>query len=298
MKKKANVRTYDLVHEAIRQQDIVMTHRQQGFTVFNQEVVSPHLVITYCHEGSARGIYDRREWKYGKGDLFIVMPEHLVNQLWCSDDFVFTRIVVSAQLVKETLAYGLTHVKDPQRLGTMLRLNTAQTRPLLTIANLLADISAEKAGDPALLRQALTDLLLSGYRLLCLYGADQEEKGDVRSRSNLFADFCRLVVEHWRESREVQFYAGQLGLTPKYFAKVFRSVSGGLSPTEWIEQYVIMQAKRIIASHPDWSFSAIAADIGFNEPQSFHRYFKRITGIIASEYRYSLTSENQVNMYK
>ena len=256
--------------------------------VFNQEVVSPHLVITYCHEGSARGIYDLGEWTYSKGELFIVMPEHLVNQLWCSSDFVFTRIVVSAQLVSEAFAYGLNHVGEPLHLSTKIRLNSAQAQRLLTIADLLADISTEKAGDPALVRQALTDLLLVGYRLLCLYAAGQEQKSDTHSRTDLFANFCRLVVEHWRESREVQFYAERLDLTPKYFAKVFRQVSGGLSPTTWIEQYVTMQAKRLIAQHPDWTFSTIAADIGFNEPQSFHRYFKRVTGITASDYRESL----------
>ena len=294
MKKNASIKTYDQVHEAIRQQDIVVTHRQQGFTVFNQEVVSPHLVITYCHEGSARGIYDMREWTYSKGELFIVMPEHLVNQLWCSGDFVFTRIVISAQLVKEAIAYGLNHVSEPLNLGTKIRLNTLQAQRLLTIADLLADIGTESAGDQTLLRQALTDQLLVGYRLLCIYAAGQEQKSDNRNRTDLVADFCRLVVEHWRESREVQFYAERLGLTPKYFAKVFRQVSGGLSPTAWIEQYVTMQAKRLISQHPNWTFSTIAADIGFNEPQSFHRYFKRVTGITASEYRDSLTSNKEV----
>ncbi len=49
---------------------------------------------------------------------------------------------------------------------------------------------------------------------------------------------------------EVQFYATQLNLTPKHFSKVIRIAANGLSPADWIEQYIIAQAKRMIEARP------------------------------------------------
>ena len=41
----------------------------------------------------------------------------------------------------------------------------------------------------------------------------------------------------------VNFYADLMGYSPRYFSTVFRQFSGGLSPLEWIQQYVATQAK-------------------------------------------------------
>ena len=52
------------------------------------------------------------------------------------------------------------------------------------------------------------------------------------------------MVKHYRESREIQFYANLLNLTPKHLSKVIRAAAD-ISPMKWIEQYVIAQAKRV-----------------------------------------------------
>jgi hypothetical protein len=54
----------------------------------------------------------------------------------------------------------------------------------------------------------------------------------------IFNRFCDLVVKHYRESREIKYYADLLNLTPKHLSKVIRMVTNGLSPAKWIEQYV------------------------------------------------------------
>ena len=297
MRTKRKIKTYEQVHEAIRQQDIVVTHRQHGFTVFNQEVVSPHLVITYCHEGSARGIYDLRERTYGKGEPFVVMPDHLVNQLWCSDDFVFSRIVVSADLLADLLAAVTTDdaTQSGKRssfapIGPVCRLTDEQAERLLAMADLLEAIARQEVKDSGQQRQILTAQLAVAYRLLMLYLSEQPSEEPQHRHAQLFDRFSRLVVEHWRESREVQYYAEFFDLTPKYFAKLIRQETGGLSPTYIIEQYVAAQAKHFIAIHPTWPFSEVAKALGFEEPPSFHRYFKRVTGITAQTYRESLNN--------
>ena len=56
-------------------------------------------------------------------------------------------------------------------------------------------------------------------------------------------------------------------------------------PAKWIEQYVTTQAKRLIKTHATQTLQEIAYMLGFSEPTSFYRYFKRVTGMTAKEYR-------------
>ncbi len=45
------------------------------------------------------------------------------------------------------------------------------------------------------------------------------------------------------------------------------------------------QAKREMTTDPSRSLKQIAFSLGFNEPTSFYRYFKRVTGMTALAYR-------------
>jgi len=50
----------------------------------------------------------------------------------------------------------------------------------------------------------------------------------------LFSHFCYLVVEHYREHKEIQYDAEQMDYHPKYLSRVIHAVTNGLSPRQWI----------------------------------------------------------------
>lgn len=83
----------------------------------------------------------------------------------------------------------------------------------------------------------------------------------------------------------MKYYAKLLNLTPKHLSKVIRMATNGLSPGEWIEQYVTAQAKHLIETRATQTLQETAYMLGFSEPTSFYRYFKRTTGMTAKQYR-------------
>ena len=133
-------------------------------------------------------------------------------------------------------------------------------------------------------RQLLLMQLAVGYEFINYYRNEYNQK-HKDSKAELLKRFCDLVVAHFHESREVQFYAEKLNLHPYYFTRAIREASGGISPAQWIEQYVITQTKKMIETHPERSLKDIAFELGFTEPTSFYRYFKHATGMTAKEYR-------------
>ena len=133
--------------------------------------------------------------------------------------------------------------------------------------------------------QTLLAQLAVGYEFLNYYRYEQDKQWKATRHVEIFNHFCELVVRHYRESREIKFYANLLNLTPKHLSKVIRMATNGLSPAEWIEQYVIAQAKRLIATRATQTLQETAYLLGFSEPISFYRYFKRVTGMTAKQYR-------------
>lgn len=133
--------------------------------------------------------------------------------------------------------------------------------------------------------QTLLAQLAVGYEFLNCYRREQDKKWAKKRHTELFSRFCDLVVKHYRESREVKYYADLLNLTPKHLSKVIRTATNGLSPVKWIEQYVTAQAKRLIETRATQTLQETAYMLGFTEPTSFYRYFKRVTGMTAKQYR-------------
>lgn len=123
------------------------------------------------------------------------------------------------------------------------------------------------------------------HEFLNYYRRDQDRGWIVNRHADIFNRFCELVVKHYRESREVQFYADMLNFTPKYLSKAVRTATNGITPGEWIEQYITTQAKRLIDARATQTLQETAYMLGFSEPTSFYRYFKRITGMTAKQYR-------------
>ena len=79
--------------------------------------------------------------------------------------------------------------------------------------------------------QLLLSQLAFGYELLNYYRGKQDKDSMEERQTVLLKKFCNLVATHFRESREVKFYAKQLNLTPKHLSKVLRKATDGISPS-------------------------------------------------------------------
>jgi len=101
---------------------------------------------------------------------------------------------------------------------------------------------------------------------------------------DLFERFYNEIIKHHRESREISFYAKLLCRTPKYFASIIKNTTG-IEAKEWINRYVIIEAKWLLLHERQKSVQQIADYLGFSEQASFSRLFKHYEGITPTEFR-------------
>lgn len=100
---------------------------------------------------------------------------------------------------------------------------------------------------------------------------------------DVFNKFLRLLAEYHTQERGVAFYAGKLFLSPKYFSKLIKEASGRSAP-EWIDSYVIMEAKNYL-KYSDMSIKEIVYRLHFADQPTFTKYFKAHTGFTPAQFR-------------
>lgn len=123
------------------------------------------------------------------------------------------------------------------------------------------------------------------YKLIGIY--QQEKLMDTRGRHSnkelLFEQFVELLLAHYRSERSLGFYARRLGISSKYLSLVIKTVSGK-SAVEWIDDYVIQEAKNLLL-RSGLSIGEVAARLNFSTQSFFGKYFKLHTGISPKKFQ-------------
>lgn len=97
--------------------------------------------------------------------------------------------------------------------------------------------------------------------------------------------FLTLVRENFKRERFLDFYADALEITPKHLSRTIKSQTG-VSPVEWIERFVVLEAKVLLKSSR-LNIQQISDELNFPSQSFFGKYFKKQTGLSPKEFRNS-----------
>ena len=133
--------------------------------------------------------------------------------------------------------------------------------------------------------QPLHNALALGKVLLAIMEeAERTREGAApRGEKALVRRIHEYVREHAIEGFTKNDLEAACGRSYKYAGAVFAAAKG-MSIRSWQNELRIQYASRLLCES-DRSVAAIAEDCGFNDPFTFSRAFRRITGYAPSEYR-------------
>jgi transcriptional regulator GlxA family with amidase domain len=95
---------------------------------------------------------------------------------------------------------------------------------------------------------------------------------------------CQVwLAEHYAEAGPVSRMAARSGLSPRTLARRFH-VATGYHPMEYVHALRIEEAKQMLETSA-LGVDAIGHDIGYEDPASFCRLFKRVAGLTPASYR-------------
>ena len=101
--------------------------------------------------------------------------------------------------------------------------------------------------------------------------------------NRLLDKFMSLVQQNFKSERFLEFYADQLQITPKHLSRTIKALTGSTA-VEWIERYVILEAKVLLKS-TNLNIQQIADELHFPTQSFFGKYFKKKVGVSPKDFR-------------
>jgi len=102
-------------------------------------------------------------------------------------------------------------------------------------------------------------------------------------KEEIFSRFIDMVEKHYKEERQINYYASEMCVTPKYLSTVVHEVSGRYA-REYISDFVMNEAKRLLYNSV-CSVKEICVELHFDNPSFFGKYFKQHTGMTPLDFR-------------
>lgn len=272
-------------------EDIVLVNHIGSFypTPMRIEAIS----IVVCTGGECECSINLRRYLVRKNCILICSSNDIIQIHRTSDDMDAFAVLISIPCIRELqidpmslsesivnfFQSAVSEINDGERIAMLkpymaLLAHNIETKRMPVLKNLL---------------QAFLHTVWELIRQSRQSQADNRE-GDTRPHARqIFNRFMALLTTYHTSERSIKFYADKLFLTPKYISYVVKKCSGK-SALDWINQYVVLEAKNLIAN-TDLTIQEIAYKLNFPSQSAFGKYFRSQAGLSPRQYRQQSRSE-------
>jgi AraC-like DNA-binding protein len=246
-------------------------------------------IAIMCIEGSVEIISNLKHYSIGKNCLFVSMPKDIIQLCeWNSctlyviafDDDSFRKMNIDYNSLLSVFIGIQTH--------PCIKIEETEAKSLEeTFFNMISDIEGFEGKD------YYNEVVVSYINLITYKACSfikrylEEQSVDVekvnKRSEEYYNKFMSLLNQNFKHERSIGFYASRLYITPKYMTSLIKKTSGR-SAMEWINDYVIMEAKNLL-KYTDMSIQEISDYLNFSNQSFFAQYFKRFNGSSPSDFR-------------
>ena len=234
-----------------------------------------------CLKGTIKGKINMKPYTTKASEMMILLADQILELECISDDFEGLVIVMSKRFLEGFELDDSFSIFTSVYNNPCIPLSTSDLEAMKMYYNLTLNAIRVKDNPH---RLEIVRLLTKAF----FYGAGyyfhkMDDNVEISRNKALFDNFMKLVQKHFKEQRNLDFYASKLCLTPKYMSSVIKE-AGGKSAGEWIDERVILEVKALLKS-TNMTIQQISDELNFPTQSSFGKYFKRLTGISPKEYR-------------
>ncbi len=242
--------------------------------------------MLYIHKGEVTLVHDLKTYILSEGMLLLKVPKVTVQLLSFSEDCHFKVFGFAPQFA---IAAGIP-TKHLEAITLI-----ASNNPVLILDSLTAATVAvlfwllQKKGSPDEKAQWHDETIQHVFSLLILeiVSSIKSKRADNPSHYTrkvyLTFQFLKLLREHIKEQRSVNFYADLLYVTPKHLSMCVKEITGKTCG-EIIDEMVVAEAKALL-HNPELTIGHVADELNFSDQYFFSKYFKKRTGLSPLHYR-------------
>ena len=241
--------------------------------------------IFICLAGEGYVTINEHKYPLSARTMCVAFPGTIIQEFKRGEGFESYTLRIDTDFLRELNFPAASSVHMMMRENPCMVLSEEQLESILQVCRMMheRDSRTDHPYHEQINAQMLTLLC---YELAGVYAHDIPVMREPCSRQDvIFRKFLSLLATDITISREVQYYADKLGITPKYLTIVTRQMSDRSAAT-WITHSVILNAKALLST-TQLSVLQVASRLNFPNPSFFGQYFLRHTGMTPREFRRS-----------
>lgn len=117
--------------------------------------------------------------------------------------------------------------------------------------------------------------------------SEEPSEAVTKGDEQLMQRICHLMDEkqlYLQQGLKVSDIASALGINSRYVSDCVKAVRG-CSLTQFVNEYRVEHAKRLLLERPEMKISTVAIESGFTNDKAMTRYFKEQTGMTPTEWK-------------
>lgn len=254
------------------------------FPIHTVPVKGDHFVIVLSLTGETKVSYNLKDYILRPNDMFILSPA-VIHQFDATDG-----LLLGAGFTKEFFSEALIHQKHidlfdflSPDMDPFYRLSSGEAENMHRLMLMLRNYYYDKGHTfhKEVLFHSFNLFMLEAAALIRKYRLEKEVR--AARKSEILTNFLKLLSQHYREERSVQFYAHRIFVSAKHLTKMIKQLTGK-TVSRFIDEMLLADAKMLL-DFPNLTVANIADQLNFSNQFAFSKFFKKQTGMSPSQYR-------------
>ena len=258
--------------------------KMDRITRTNEPLRFRNLVLVFCESGELTFELNYTSYTLKENGFLIITPLDILTFESTSADYLSTVLVLPSEIfsLKDINLLNFKYIKESPIIGLQNEYLELYKQILSTLWQIKELVAEEEFDKIASLQISSLSIVQQDYYNKYIAKKDSGYEYIPRKKE-LFRNFINQLVESHQVSREVLFYANELGVSSGYLNEVCNEVSGH-SAKAIIDSAVTAKLKYEL-SYTAKSIQELSDEYNFPSQSYFTRYYKRMTGLTPSEFR-------------
>lgn len=269
--------------------EIVVVDSIQRFTEINAAHIAMN-VIMICTNGKIQARMNDMHLSLSKNQVAIVPQNVLVTDIMISPDFDMKAMFLTTSILQSLLREKMIIWNDVMYVHHfhVITLDDNDINNYSQFCDMLRS-AVERSNNKPFHKEIIQALLKVALLALCgemkLMLPEQHNNEDTKLSNSHFQRFLEVLHNSDVKYHPVEYYAGELCISPKHLTSICKKVSGKTA-NEWIREQVIEDI-RYYLKKTDMSIKEVCNRVGFSNTSFFGKYVKQHLGMTPMEYRNS-----------
>jgi len=262
------------------------------------EQMSEYLILLYCEEGELQMSLNDTQYMVHPGNVVVCMPQSLIGHYMRTPDFQAKVLAVGKHFFDDVLNDCFEVEPNWWQKALFVRENPVWTvsdyqKRLIQSYYQLITVYTEDQQTPY--RQRIIRAMAQATAFEILAILDEVIKKETTTttttttitgqKDRILLQFMQLLNKPGNTQRDVQSYAHQMLITPKYLSAVCKEKTNRTA-SDWINQVMIGHVRHYL-TQTNLSIKEIAYQMDFPDVSFFCKYTKKHLGLAPLDYRKS-----------